>query len=214
MSEFIPIMLKAKGLRCVVIGGGPVAERKCKHLLSAGAEIKLISPAVTEPLRQAAHEGSLIWYNRKYVHGDLSGADLAYSAVDQASVNEQVADEAAQLRIPVNVSGPGSGGTFISPSVVRRGGLVIAVSTSGAGPAAARRISKEIENMYGSEYEIYMDFLNEIRSKVKATVNNPSKRHELLKAVAEMDILSDIRDGRFEPWSERQIIAWIQSYNT
>ncbi|USB34239.1 bifunctional precorrin-2 dehydrogenase/sirohydrochlorin ferrochelatase [Paenibacillus sp. YPG26] len=209
-------MIKAEGLRCVVIGGGSVAERKTMQLLKSGADVKLISPSVTGPLHQAAHEGSLIWYNRCFMEGDLEGASLVYSATDQASVNEQVAHEAGRLGVPVNLSGPGLGGTFISPSVVRRGDLVIAVSTSGAGPAAAARISREIDQSYGDEYETYIDFLSSIRSMVKSTVPDGGRRRGLLKAAAEMDILSDIRSGVFQPWSEQQIKAWIKgniSYN-
>lgn len=210
MAKFIPIMIKAGGLRCVVIGGGPVAERKTLQLLKSGADIKLISPSVTGPLNQAAREGSLIWYNRTFMEGDLQGASLVYTTTDQALVNEQVAKEAGQLGIPVNISGPGLGGTFISPSVVRRGDLIIAVSTSGAGPAVSARISREIDQSYGNEYETYIDFLSEIRSVVKSTVHDGVRRRELLKAAAEMDILCDIRSGEFKPWSEQQIKAWIK----
>ncbi|MNK27183.1 Precorrin-2 dehydrogenase [compost metagenome] len=210
MAKYIPIMIKAGGLRCVVIGGGPVAERKTLQLLKSGADIKLISPSVTGPLDQAAQEGSLIWYNRTFMEGDLQGASLVYTTTDQASVNERVAKEAGQLGIPVNISGPGLGGTFISPSVVRRGDLIIAVSTSGAGPAVSARISREIDQSYGNEYETYIDFLSEIRSVVKSTVHDGARRRELLKAAAEMDILSDIRSGEFKPWSEQQIEAWIK----
>lgn len=210
MDKYIPIMLKSNGLRCVVIGGGPVAERKTLQLIQAGTDIKLISPSVTGPLHQAAQEGSLIWYNRSYEEGDLRGASLVYSATHQAEVNERVAEEAARLGIPVNISGPGLGGTFISPSVVRRGDLIIAVSTSGAGPAASVRISQEIDDCYGDEYEAYIDFLSTVRQVVKSAVTDGARRRELLKAAAEMDILRDIRRGEFRPWTEQEIEAWIK----
>ncbi|GIP22430.1 bifunctional precorrin-2 dehydrogenase/sirohydrochlorin ferrochelatase [Paenibacillus sp. J22TS3] len=214
MDHYIPIMLKAKGLLCVVVGGGPVAQRKTEYMLSVGASIKLISPAVTEPLHQAAQNGSLIWHKREYLTGDLSGADLAYAATDLPAINEVVVEEARQLHIPVNVSGPGQGGTFISPAVVRRGGLLIAVSTSGAGPAAALSISKELGDRYGGEYEVYIDFLSRIRDTVKREVGSARRRHELLRAAAELDILDDIRGGSFQMWNEQQIKDWIRSYGT
>ncbi|MNR39054.1 Precorrin-2 dehydrogenase [compost metagenome] len=121
-----------------------------------------------------------------------------------------MAEEAARLGIPVNISGPGLGGTFISPSVVRRGDLIIAVSTSGAGPAASVRISQEIDDCYGDEYEAYIDFLSTVRQVVKSAVTDGARRRELLKAAAEMDILRDIRRGEFKPWTEQEIEAWIK----
>ena len=88
--------------------------------------------------------------------------------------------------------------SFILPSVVRRGKLVITVSTGGASPSAARKIAKEIDNTYGDEYEIYLDFLSEIRSMIQNQVKDKQARQRLFKDMLAWDVMGLIRNGVFE----------------
>lgn len=209
MTHYVPVMLKLEGRRCVIIGGGPVAERKAASLIEAGAVVVVVAPDATNRLQSDQSAGRLIWEMRNYREGDLDGAFLAYAATDQPDINEAVVREAEQLGIPVNHTGDGSKGSFITPSIVRRGGLILAVSTSGAGPGASRMLSREIDERYGSEYEIYVDFLSFARSVVKGRVQDAGFRAKLYKLLAEMDILASIREGRFHPWSKEELDAWI-----
>ena len=143
-----PIFLDLSGRRCVVVGGGEVANRKARKLLQARAEVVVISPEVRPELESVAAEV----HRRPYEDGDLEGAYLAFAATDAREVNAAVAAEAKGRGIPVNVADSPSEGDFALPSVLRRGRLQVAVSTGGASPALARRIRGELEELFGPEW--------------------------------------------------------------
>lgn len=212
MPHYVPVMLNLEGRRCVIIGGGAVAERKTLSLRDSGAELVIISPSVTSGLRNLAEQGRVSWLERGYQAGDLKGAFLVYAATDRPDINEAVVQEANDWGIPVNHAGDGSKGSFITPSTVRRGDLVVSVSTSGAGPSVSRALSREIDERFGSDYEIYIEFLKFSRSVVKEQVSDVKLRAKLLKSLADMDALTAIREGRFRPWSEQELLAWINGH--
>lgn len=211
MPYYVPVLLNLAGRRCVVIGGGPVAERKATMLADAGAETVVISPTVTAGLLRLHHEkGQVAWIEREYRQGDLAGAFLAFAATDRPEVNAAVAAEAEAEGIPLNDTGEGARGSMITPGVLRRGGLVVAVSTSGAGPTAARELIREMDEHFGDDYERYIDFLSSVRTFIKERISDPGRRKLLFRRLAETDILTSIREGSFQPWSEAATIAWIE----
>ena len=143
-----PIFLDLSGRRCVVVGGGEVADRKARKLLQARARVVVISPEVGAELESVAVEV----HRRHYREGDLEGAYLAFAATDSREVNAAVAREANERGVPVNVADRPSEGDFALPSTLRRGRLQVAVSTGGASPTLARRIRDELEEVFGPEW--------------------------------------------------------------
>jgi precorrin-2 dehydrogenase/sirohydrochlorin ferrochelatase len=156
-----PIFLDLSGRRCVVVGGGEVANRKARKLLQARAEVVVISPEVRPELESVAAEV----HRRPYEEGDLEGAYLAFAATDAREVNAAVAAEAKGRGIPVNVADSPSEGDFALPSVLRRGRLQVAVSTGGASPALARRIRGELEELFGPEWAGVVEELHVARRR-------------------------------------------------
>jgi siroheme synthase-like protein len=154
-----PIFLDLSGRRCVVVGGGEVANRKARKLLQAKAEVVVISPEVRPELESVAAEV----HRRPYEEGDLEGAYLAFAATDAREVNAAVAREAARRSVPVNVADRPSEGDFAVPSLVRRGRLQIAVSTGGASPTLARGIKGELEGLFGPEWAGIVEELHAAR---------------------------------------------------
>ncbi len=154
-----PIFLDLDGRRCVVVGGGEVANRKARKLLQARAEVVVVSPEVKPELESVAAEV----YRRPYREGDLEGAFLVFAATGRRGVNAAVAREARGRGIPVNVADVPSEGDFALPSVLRRGQLQVAVSTGGASPTLARRIRYELESTFGSEWAGVVDELGRAR---------------------------------------------------
>ena len=143
-----PVFMDLKGQRCVVVGGGAVADRKARKLLQARAEVVVISPEVKPGLESVAVE----LLRRPYEDGDLEGAYLVFAATDSREVNAAVALEAHAKSIPVNVVDRPSDGSFAVPSVLRRGRMQVAVSTGGASPSLARTIRDELDNLFGPEW--------------------------------------------------------------
>ncbi|WP_074048556.1 precorrin-2 dehydrogenase/sirohydrochlorin ferrochelatase family protein [Paenibacillus ihumii] len=212
VPHYLPVMLNCSGRRCMIVGGGRVAERKAAALLASSAETIIISPSLTSFLKSCYEKGQLHWRKREYQEGDLNGAFLVYAATNDEQVNGAVVAEAERLGLPVNDAGDGGRGSFITPAVTRRGGLIVAVSTSGAGPAASKRLCEEVDAMFGEHYEAYIDFLSGARVRIKEQVADRSRRQVLFKALAKMDILAQIREGRFRPWSEDELASWIDAY--
>ncbi|MCM3129921.1 bifunctional precorrin-2 dehydrogenase/sirohydrochlorin ferrochelatase [Paenibacillus provencensis] len=208
-QAYVPIWLDCSGRTVIVIGGGPVAERKVSGLLNSGANITIISPTMTERLLQLAQQGEVSWIQRPYRQGDLRGAFLVYTATNQADINQQVVKEAKETGVLVNSADEPRTGDFITPSVLRRGRLAIAVSASGSSPGAVAQIKKQLEQDYGDEYSMYFDFLHHIRQLILLRIQDPVRRRHLLQKVLELDILAEIRNGHYELWSDERINKWI-----
>ena len=140
--------MDVSGKRCVVVGGGGVAARKARGLLESGANVVVISPEV----RPEILEMDVEVHNRPYAAGDLSEASLAFAATDSRAVNAAVTREATENGVPVNVADRPAEGDFALPSVLRRGGLQVAVSTGGASPTLARRVRDGLEELFAPEW--------------------------------------------------------------
>jgi precorrin-2 dehydrogenase / sirohydrochlorin ferrochelatase len=217
VKHLYPVMLNVQGRSCLVVGGGRVAERKILSLVKAGALVTVLSPEVSEGLADMASRGVVVLYRQTFSPSTMLGIilekkmqaplALVVAATNLSEVNGQVYEIALQEGLLVNVVDQPELSTFIVPSVVRRGKLVIAVSTGGASPSSARKIAKELENAYGDEYEPYLDFLSEVRLKVQKRVEDKEVRQQLFKNMLEWDILSKIRAGTFERWKEELFTA-------
>lgn len=138
--------------RCVIIGGGAVAERKARQLIEAGARPTVVSPGLCPALEGRRVAGQIAHIARGYREGDLAGAALAIAATDDGAVNRQVAGEAQRLGILANIADAPELGGFHTVASVRRGDLLITVSTGGASPALAAELRRELEARYGPEY--------------------------------------------------------------
>ncbi len=181
MSLYYPIFLKVEQKLCVVVGGGPVAERKITSLLEAGARIKVIAPEVTERIKTLAREGKIIWEERPYRSGDLKDAFLVIAATNDPQVQEEVFAEAEERKIFCNVVDKPALCSFIVPSVVKRGRLQIAISTSGASPALAKRLREQLEELFGPEYAEYLELMAAWRKEILARELPEAERQKLFE---------------------------------
>ena len=150
--DYYPVFLNLQGRRCVVIGGGAVAEGKVQGLLAAEGCVWVIAPTLTPALVALARDLRLSHIERVYAPGDLDGAFLAISATDDHAVNEQVWQDASARNVLVNVVDDTPRCNFIAPSILRQGDLAIAISTSGKAPALAVRLKEKIAGMVGPQH--------------------------------------------------------------
>lgn len=200
---FYPLYVDLEGKKCVVIGGGDVAERKVASLLECGAVVEVISPELTQGLRELAEGGVLSIKDRGYEPGDLEGATLAIVATDDNAVNKDVHREASENRIPVNVVDMPELCSFIVPSTIRRGDLIISISTSGSCPALAKSIRKQLQQVFGEEYADYCKVLKDFRSEVADTYEEPEERKRALERLIKSDAIDLIRAGKDRELEER-----------
>ena len=160
MPLYYPVFLDLRGRRAVVIGGGAMGEEKVTRLLPYEAQVVVVSPDVTDEVSELADDGKIEWVRRPYRRGDLDGAFIAIVAdTSDDAVNQAVSEEARERNVPLNVADVTELCTWITPSVARRGEVIVATSTGGASPALARRF-REILNgecRLDSRHEL-MDF--------------------------------------------------------
>lgn len=154
----------------MVVGGGRVAERKARRLLSCGAKVILVSPRVTLRLAELGagggagkRLGGIILRRRKVGLRDLSGARLVIVATADRELNRRVSDYCHSRGILVNVVDSPQECSFILPAVVCRGDLVIGISTSGASPAMAKKIRQDLERRFGREYGSLLRRMRKLR---------------------------------------------------
>ncbi|AFU12087.1 MULTISPECIES: NAD(P)-binding protein [Bacillus] len=177
-----PLTVQVNKKRVVVIGGGKVAGFKIIPLLKQGADIVVVSPELDVNLVKLVEEKKIRWYQREYEKSDIKDAFLVVAASSDSILNEQVAEDAAKNQLVNVITNPESGNVHF-PAAIHRGLLNIAVSTGGASPKLAKKIRDDIANKYDETYEIYLDFLYEVRVKLKDLQLEKKERHILLQEV-------------------------------
>lgn len=194
------INLELRGQKAVVVGGGKVAERKAAGLLEESADVTVVSPMLTDGLMKLAEAGRVSWHKKTFSQEDLDGAFLIFAATDSREVNLAVKDSAAPGQL-VNIADNPDLSDFQVPSLVKRGKLSIAVSTSGASPILAKKIRSQLEETFDERYEAYMEFLFSCRKAILAEVKDETKKRQLLAAITEGSFLND-QDHREERFAK------------
>jgi len=178
---YYPLFLELKEIPCVVIGGGEVAFRKVHSLAGCGAKVLVVSPRLVRKLRQLVKRSQILWRPRGFRVQDLKGARLVVAATDQPSLNERIGRLAKGRGLWVNVVDQPDQGSFIVPSVVRKGAMVLAISTGGRSPALAKWIRQDLEDRYRLEWDQWVDQMGRLRAGVKERVRGSKRRKRLFE---------------------------------
>jgi precorrin-2 dehydrogenase / sirohydrochlorin ferrochelatase len=194
--RYYPIFLDLRGRSCLVVGGGKVGQRKVEGLVEAGAKVTVISPDLTPSLRRLAKKRKINYLSRRYRKGDLQGHFLAYAATSDASAQRLMAGEARRADILLNVVDRPVLCRFIAPAIVRRGDLIIAISTSGASPALAKKVREELEQVFGPEYAAALRFLRSLRKKLMTGPFSSLERERILTDLVRSSLVSHLRDEK------------------
>lgn len=200
---YYPVHLEMKNRKCVVVGGGAVAERKVQALLESDAKVTVISPKIGPDLEKLRLERKIVHHQRTYQEGDLANAFLVISATDDSGINKQVRKEAWERKILVNVTDQPELCDFIFPALVKRGDLIISVSTSGTLPALSKKIRKDLERIFGPEYEEYLKILKRTRGKIISRYQNPKVRRKILEKIVHADLLNLVKEGKTKALREK-----------
>jgi precorrin-2 dehydrogenase len=209
-TPFYIACLRLKGRRCAVVGGGEVGLEKVEGLLACDADVTLIAPEAHPELVQLALEGSIRWERREYATGDLEGALIAIAATDDTDLNIRVFHDAEERAMLVNVVDVPPLCNFILPAIVRTGPLAVAISTAGASPALAKRMKREISELFGEPYANLAILLNDARGWAKGTLPTYQDRKEFFESIVngEPDPIELLRAGDVD--AVRDLIADAQ----
>lgn len=208
MSSFPVYLTNLDEQHAVVIGSGPAAPRKIDGLLDAGAAVTVIDPAPSAPVQRRIEEGALDWVNRTYQPGDLDGAVLVIVTEGDSEAKQQVWDEAQERNVLINTTGDPAHSTFSNGATLRRGPLVVSVSTSGAAPALSVRLKEQLEADFGSEYERFLDIMKRLRDPMQECISDFQDRRDRWYRLVDSDILDLLREDRTnEAWSRIESIV-------
>jgi precorrin-2 dehydrogenase/sirohydrochlorin ferrochelatase len=209
-TPFYIACLRLSGRRCVVIGGGEVGLEKVEGLLACDGDVTLVAPEAHPELVQLVLEGSIRWEQRAYETGDLEGALIAIAATDDTDLNIRVFEDAEARSMLVNVVDVPPLCNFILPAIVRTGPLAVAISTAGASPALAKRMKREIGELFGEPYANLAILLNEARGWAKATLPTYQDRKQFFEAIVngDPDPVELLREGDVQ--AVRELIADAQ----
>ena len=208
-TPFYIACLKLKGRRALVVGGGGVGLEKVEGLLACDGAVTLIAPVAHPDLEALAGEGSIRLEKRAYAGiEDLEGVFMAIACTDDTDVNIEVFDDAEKRAMLVNIVDVPPLCNFILPAIVRSGPLAIAISTAGASPALAKRMKREISELFGEEYARLAVILNDARGWAKGTLPTYQDRKEFFEGIVngEPDPVELIREER-----EADLLAMIEA---
>lgn len=162
-----------------MVGCGATATAQVEALLKAGATVTVISPKVTDAIERLAAARNLRLVSRPYARGDLRGFYLAYVATESAAVNERIAQDAESEQILLSVADQTLLGNFLSPPMVQRGDLTIAISTNGRSRGFAQLMKKKLERWIGPEYGDLLDIVEAERVVMKSSGSIAKSRRDL-----------------------------------
>lgn len=189
--EYFPLFVQLKNKTCLLVGGGDVATRKARLLVKASAVLRVVALDVTEELEQIVKDCGGNIQRRSYDASDLKDVVLAIAATDDHALNAQLSEDAKACNILVNVVDNPSLCTFITPAIIDRSPVIIAISTGGVAPVLARLIRMKLETLIPATYGRLAMFANRFRAQVKETlITDDSRRrfweNQLQGSVAEL----------------------------
>ncbi|HEV7536375.1 MAG TPA: uroporphyrinogen-III C-methyltransferase, partial [Acidimicrobiia bacterium] len=196
MPFAFPLALEVTGRRCVVVGGGTVAEAKAGALLDAGAAVVVIAATPSAGLVELARRGEIELVERRYRRGDLAGVRLVFTTVDGAT-NAAVFADAEAEGVLCNAHQDTAHCHFASPTVTRRGDLLVAVSTGGRAPTVAGHVRDAVAAGLPDELGALIDLVAEIRQEGIAPADTAA-RARLWREALDHDVLGLLGAGQWE----------------
>jgi precorrin-2 dehydrogenase/sirohydrochlorin ferrochelatase len=193
---YYPIFLDIENRNVVIIGGGEVCARKAETMMRYGAKVTIVSPEFTQEIEQWARDGNLAMRRKRYETADIEDAHIVIASTDDTSVNEQVAADTRERRIPVNVVDVTPLCEFIVPAILEKDGIQIAISTGGKSPALARTLKEDLSRTVGPEYAEINDLLGSLRESAKATLPTDIDRKRFFDGIIARGVLPLLREGK------------------
>ena len=209
--KFLPIFLDLADKKCVVVGGGEVAQRKAKLLLRASAKVNIISVEFTQSLRELSDSRSTL-IEQPFTPSHLAGAALIVAATDSATTNKEVAKIATELNIPVNVVDMPELCSCIMPALIDRSPVVIAVSTGGNSPVLTRKIKELVEVALPNNVGLLSQLMGSWRNKVKKRYTSFSSRLKFWEQILESEVPDLVFKNRYEE-AEKRIGEYLEKNN-
>ncbi|NLA74092.1 MAG: bifunctional precorrin-2 dehydrogenase/sirohydrochlorin ferrochelatase [Deltaproteobacteria bacterium] len=189
---YYPVMVDITGREALVIGGGAVATRKITTLLEYGAVVSIAARELTPELKDLIENDKIRYLGAEYSLVLLKDKFLVIAATDDPDLNHRISLEAQAKGMLINAVDQPGDCTFIVPSVIRRGDLVISVSTSGKSPALAKKIREQLSPLFGNEYEPFLRMMGRIRADILTSGAGQAEKSSMFHHIVDSEILEAI----------------------
>ncbi|MBQ3726128.1 MAG: bifunctional precorrin-2 dehydrogenase/sirohydrochlorin ferrochelatase [Selenomonadaceae bacterium] len=210
--KFYPLNLDVEKKSCAVVGGGEVALRKIRGLLAAGANVKVISPEVCAEVEELFKRGEISWARENFSEEMLGDEIILIAATNDPEVNRRAAQAARAKKILVNVV-EGAGGNFNVPSTIRRGELLLTISTGANSPAFSKFLRQMLEAELGENFGAGLEKISARREEIKKLLPNPRARKIFWQKILTQETWQLLKDGRLEQLEEK-INHALESFGT
>ena len=198
-KPYYPVLIDLQGKKVVVVGGGQVAQRKIETLMEYGAAVHVVSKQLTPTLQGYAESGRIQSVGQEFLKDYLDNAVMVIAATDDPLLNHNVSECAKAKGLLINAVDQPSDCSFIVPSILRRGDLLVAVSTSGKSPALAKKIREDLEKVFGNEYESFLVLMGRLRKEILALGLAQEENRQIFQKLVESPVLDALRR---EDWRE------------
>ena len=194
---YYPIFLKVENQKCLLVGAGSVGLRKLKSLLQSGpAEITVLDTCdPCSELKNITADPRVRFEKRKFEPEDLEDKFMAFACTSNKTVNREIADICREKNILCNIADYPDGSNFIVPSVVKQGDLTLAVSTGGNSPAFTKKIRRDLQDVFGEHYAIFLTLMGRIRPLVLDLGEETSQNTALFRHLVASPILDELEAG-------------------
>jgi len=197
LPPLYPANLVVEGRPCLVVGGGEVAARKVEGLVACGADVHVVAERVGDEIRSLP----VTWEERSYTPGEVAAYRLVIAATDSPVTNAAVSSDGEAAGVWVNAADDPANCSFTLPAVVRRGSLMVTVSTGGRSPALAAWLKDRLSAELGPEYEALLELLSDEREAARAA-GRSTEELDWQKAL-DSDMLELVKNGRLADAKER-----------
>ncbi len=190
--SYYPVLIQLEGKKAIVVGGGAIAQRKIDTLLSCDAKVYVVARELTSTLSQYLEEGRIGSLGHEFREGLLDGAFIVIAASDDPLLNRKVSEKASKRGLLINAVDQPADCNFIVPSILKRGDLLVAVSTSGKSPAFAKKVREELEAMFGDEYRAFLLLMGRVREEILAQGLSQEENKRIFKEIVNSHMLDAI----------------------
>lgn len=209
--KYFPIFVDAQHISCLLVGAGEVAARKCELLLKTPAQISIVAPWQSDTVKQLAKSQQITLHDRKFAESDLQGVNMVFVATDDEAINKQIHDLAHAKGILVNVVDNTPLCKFITPSIVDRSPIVIAMSSGGVAPVLLRYIRQKLESTIPNNIKRLGEFSERFRDTVKNALGSVTDRRYFWEEVLDGDIGENVLQGK-SVLAEQQLDTALSEY--
>lgn len=205
--KYFPVFLDSSRINAIIIGGGDVAARKIELLVKSTRHIVIVSPKVNATVKRLIEQHQLTWHQRVYTPADIEEVNLVISSTNDAKVNREVSELAQQKNILVNVVDQPELCTYITPAIVDRDPMLVAISSSGSSPVLVRMLREQIEKSLPDGYGRLAEFCFKFRDHVKARIKGVRNRRIFWEEVLRGNIGQAVLSGQNDNADQQLILS-------